>query len=178
MYRTSGRVGSVQLSSLFTYSCSAPQSPATEEVIYWCSEEMGSINNDNYLIDGSVRWYIAYQRGMIYSSQRLVKLSHSTMSSSTQDLLPHLDLGNTFGALFIGVTLAAVLVHQERPKKPGSNLSTLIIWILHPKTYKWKQTARIFLESVASLSGIRLSVLQVVSDPSISESVVSDLTVK
>ncbi|KAJ8590751.1 hypothetical protein M405DRAFT_815512 [Rhizopogon salebrosus TDB-379] len=33
-----------------------------------------------------------------------------TMSSSTQDLpTPNLDLGNTFGALFIGVTLAAVL---------------------------------------------------------------------
>jgi hypothetical protein len=35
-----------------------------------------------------------------------------TMSSSTQDLpTPNLDLGNTFGALFIGVTLAAVLVN-------------------------------------------------------------------
>jgi len=31
------------------------------------------------------------------------------MSSSTQDLLPHLDLRNTFGALFIGVSFAAVL---------------------------------------------------------------------
>ncbi|OJA20786.1 hypothetical protein AZE42_11307 [Rhizopogon vesiculosus] len=30
------------------------------------------------------------------------------MSSSTQDLLPHLDLTDTFGALFIGATLAAV----------------------------------------------------------------------
>ncbi|KAG0706001.1 hypothetical protein DFH29DRAFT_237766 [Suillus ampliporus] len=31
------------------------------------------------------------------------------MSSSTQDLIPHLDLGSTFGALFIGVITAAVL---------------------------------------------------------------------
>ncbi|KAG2033876.1 hypothetical protein BDR03DRAFT_984706 [Suillus americanus] len=31
------------------------------------------------------------------------------MSSSAQDLLPQVDLGNTFGALFIGVTLSAVL---------------------------------------------------------------------
>ncbi|OAX31138.1 hypothetical protein K503DRAFT_788031, partial [Rhizopogon vinicolor AM-OR11-026] len=29
--------------------------------------------------------------------------------SSTQDLFPDIDLGNTFGALFIGVVLAAVL---------------------------------------------------------------------
>jgi len=33
--------------------------------------------------------------------------------SSTQDLLPHLDLGNTFGALFIRVTFAAVLVNSS-----------------------------------------------------------------
>ncbi|KAG2345097.1 hypothetical protein BDR05DRAFT_909162 [Suillus weaverae] len=31
------------------------------------------------------------------------------MSSSTQDLIPQLHLGNTFGALFIGVTFAAIL---------------------------------------------------------------------
>ncbi|KAG1753173.1 hypothetical protein EDB19DRAFT_1902822 [Suillus lakei] len=31
------------------------------------------------------------------------------MSSSTQDLIPQLHLGNTFGALFIGVTVAAIL---------------------------------------------------------------------
>ncbi|KAG0698373.1 hypothetical protein DFH29DRAFT_102667 [Suillus ampliporus] len=31
------------------------------------------------------------------------------MSSSTQDVIPQLDLGNTFGALFIGVVLAALL---------------------------------------------------------------------
>ncbi|KAG1811275.1 uncharacterized protein BJ212DRAFT_565188 [Suillus subaureus] len=31
------------------------------------------------------------------------------MASSTQDLIPHLQLANTFGALFIGVILAAVL---------------------------------------------------------------------
>ncbi|KAG1822493.1 uncharacterized protein BJ212DRAFT_806974 [Suillus subaureus] len=31
------------------------------------------------------------------------------MASSTQDLIPHLQLANTFGALFIGVVLAAVL---------------------------------------------------------------------
>ncbi|OJA19040.1 hypothetical protein AZE42_13848, partial [Rhizopogon vesiculosus] len=29
--------------------------------------------------------------------------------SSTQDLLPHVYLGNTFGAVFIGVALAAIL---------------------------------------------------------------------
>ena len=63
-------------------------------------------------------------------------------------------------------------IHQESPKKPGSNLSILIIWIPYDKTYKWKQTARIFLESVASISEFRLSVLQVAHDPSIS---VSDL---
>jgi hypothetical protein len=32
------------------------------------------------------------------------------MSSSTQDLIPQLQLGNTFGALFIGVIFAAMLV--------------------------------------------------------------------
>ncbi|KAG1879067.1 hypothetical protein F4604DRAFT_551382 [Suillus subluteus] len=31
------------------------------------------------------------------------------MASSTQDLIPHIQLANTFGALFIGVVLAAVL---------------------------------------------------------------------
>ncbi|KAG1854872.1 hypothetical protein F4604DRAFT_1801446 [Suillus subluteus] len=31
------------------------------------------------------------------------------MASSTQDLIPHLQLANTFGALFIGVIIAAVL---------------------------------------------------------------------
>ncbi|KAG1861781.1 hypothetical protein DFJ58DRAFT_657271 [Suillus subalutaceus] len=31
------------------------------------------------------------------------------MSSSAQDLIPTLNIGNTFGALFIGVTIAAVL---------------------------------------------------------------------
>jgi hypothetical protein len=30
------------------------------------------------------------------------------MSSSTQDLLPHVDLRNTFGAIFIGAIFAAV----------------------------------------------------------------------
>jgi len=32
------------------------------------------------------------------------------MTSSTQDLLPQPDIGNTFGALFIGVNLAAMSV--------------------------------------------------------------------
>ncbi|KAG1854858.1 hypothetical protein F4604DRAFT_1801315 [Suillus subluteus] len=31
------------------------------------------------------------------------------MSSSAQDLISQLNIGNTFGALFIGVTIAAVL---------------------------------------------------------------------
>jgi hypothetical protein len=34
------------------------------------------------------------------------------MSSSAQDL-PQLDLGNTYGALFIGVIVAAVLVNHS-----------------------------------------------------------------
>lgn len=34
--------------------------------------------------------------------------AYSSMSSSTQDILSHLDLRNTFGALFIGVSFAAV----------------------------------------------------------------------
>lgn len=33
------------------------------------------------------------------------------MSSSTQDLLPQINLGNTFGALLIGVVLSAVFVN-------------------------------------------------------------------
>jgi hypothetical protein len=32
------------------------------------------------------------------------------MSSSTQDLIPQLHLGDTFGALFLGVVFAAMLV--------------------------------------------------------------------
>ncbi|KIK35742.1 hypothetical protein CY34DRAFT_811899 [Suillus luteus UH-Slu-Lm8-n1] len=31
------------------------------------------------------------------------------MSSSAHDLLPHVDLGNTFGVLFIAVTISALL---------------------------------------------------------------------
>ncbi|KAG2151810.1 hypothetical protein BD769DRAFT_4554 [Suillus cothurnatus] len=34
---------------------------------------------------------------------------YTSMSSSTQDLIPQLQLGNTFGALFIGVIFAAIL---------------------------------------------------------------------
>jgi len=48
----------------------------------------------------------------IYSTTKLLhdwQNWKSVMSSSTQD--PQLDLGNTYGALFIGATLAAVLVH-------------------------------------------------------------------
>jgi len=37
----------------------------------------------------------------------LGELSQSTMSS-TQDLLPHVYLGSTFGAVFIGAVLAAM----------------------------------------------------------------------
>jgi predicted membrane protein len=33
------------------------------------------------------------------------------MSSSVQNAIPQLDMGNTLGALFIGVILAAVLVN-------------------------------------------------------------------
>jgi len=39
-------------------------------------------------------------------------IRHWTMSSSTQDLIPQLDLGNTFGALFIGAIISAVSVHH------------------------------------------------------------------
>jgi hypothetical protein len=41
----------------------------------------------------------------------LVEVVWPTMSSSAQDLLPQVDLGNTFGALFIGVALSAVFVN-------------------------------------------------------------------
>ncbi|KAG1785333.1 uncharacterized protein HD556DRAFT_142543 [Suillus plorans] len=39
----------------------------------------------------------------------LVGFTRPAMSSSTQDLSPHINLGNTFGALLIGVALSAVL---------------------------------------------------------------------
>jgi hypothetical protein len=38
------------------------------------------------------------------------RLLQSTMSSSAQDLLPNIDLANMFGAFFLGVIIAALLV--------------------------------------------------------------------
>ncbi|KAG2098924.1 uncharacterized protein F5147DRAFT_839488, partial [Suillus discolor] len=64
------------------------------------------------------------------------------MSSSTQDLLPQLNLGNTFGALFIGVALSAVLfgvtnvqtfIYFQTHKDTGMTFFKLIViwlWIL------------------------------------------------
>ncbi|KAG1733122.1 hypothetical protein EDB19DRAFT_1731682 [Suillus lakei] len=39
-------------------------------------------------------------------------MAQPAMSPSTQDLIPQVDLGNTFGALLIGVVLAAMLVNH------------------------------------------------------------------
>jgi hypothetical protein len=44
---------------------------------------------------------------MVESLAGIDPINH-TMASSTQDLIPHLQIVNTFGALFIGVVLAAV----------------------------------------------------------------------
>ncbi|KAG0699680.1 hypothetical protein DFH29DRAFT_38704 [Suillus ampliporus] len=64
------------------------------------------------------------------------------MSSSTQDLIPHLDLGSTFGALFIGVITAAVLfgftnlqafVYFQTHRDTGRTFYKLVViwlWIL------------------------------------------------
>ncbi|KAG1808927.1 uncharacterized protein BJ212DRAFT_1484780 [Suillus subaureus] len=63
-------------------------------------------------------------------------------SSSAQDLLPQIDLGNTFGALFIGVTLSAVLfgltnvqisIYFQTHRVTGMTIFKLIViwlWIL------------------------------------------------
>ncbi|KAG2352144.1 hypothetical protein BDR07DRAFT_1439264 [Suillus spraguei] len=64
------------------------------------------------------------------------------MSSSPQDLIPQLDIGTTFGALFIGVTIAAVLfglsniqafIYFQTHKDTGIlffNLAVIWLWIL------------------------------------------------
>ncbi|KAG2339036.1 hypothetical protein BDR05DRAFT_892391 [Suillus weaverae] len=49
------------------------------------------------------------------------------MSSSAQELLPQVDLGNTFGALLIGVTLSAVLFGL-------TNVQTFIYFQTHRDT--------------------------------------------
>jgi len=50
----------------------------------------------------------------VYNGPLLAELSQS-MSSSAQALAPSLDLGNTYGALFIGVVIAAMLVNHLFP---------------------------------------------------------------
>ncbi|KAG0695668.1 hypothetical protein DFH29DRAFT_1005251 [Suillus ampliporus] len=64
------------------------------------------------------------------------------MSSSTQDRIPQLDLGSTFGALFIGVTIAAVLfgvtnvqafIYFQTHRDTGRTcykLAVICLWIL------------------------------------------------
>jgi hypothetical protein len=61
------------------------------------------------------------------------------MSSSAQDAIPQLDLGNTFGALFIGVVLAAVLfgltnvqafIYLQAHKSAGITFFKLVVvWL-------------------------------------------------
>ncbi|KAJ8584407.1 hypothetical protein M405DRAFT_866251 [Rhizopogon salebrosus TDB-379] len=60
------------------------------------------------------------------------------MSSPPQDLLPHIDLGNTFGLIFIGVTLAAVLfgimnvqafVYFQTHRGTGTLYKFIVIWL-------------------------------------------------
>ncbi|KAG1762606.1 hypothetical protein EDD22DRAFT_891152 [Suillus occidentalis] len=67
---------------------------------------------------------------------------HPTMSSSAQDPIPRIDIGRTFGALFIGVTFAAVLfglssvqvfVYFQTHKGSGTTfykLAVIFLWIL------------------------------------------------
>ncbi|KAG0696393.1 hypothetical protein DFH29DRAFT_951375, partial [Suillus ampliporus] len=60
------------------------------------------------------------------------------MSSSMQDVIPQLDLGNTFGAFFIAVTVAAVLfglsnvqafIYFQMNKSKGITFyKLLVIW--------------------------------------------------
>ncbi|KAG0698366.1 hypothetical protein DFH29DRAFT_102304 [Suillus ampliporus] len=64
------------------------------------------------------------------------------MSSSTQDLIPQLNLGSTFGALFIGVTIAAILfgvtnvqafIYFQTHRDTGRTFYKLVViglWIL------------------------------------------------
>ncbi|KAG0695670.1 hypothetical protein DFH29DRAFT_257379 [Suillus ampliporus] len=72
------------------------------------------------------------------------ELAHdqSIMSSSTQDRIPQLDLGSTFGALFIGVTIAALLfgvtnvqafIYFQTHRDTGRTFYKLVViclWIL------------------------------------------------
>ncbi|KAG0709143.1 hypothetical protein DFH29DRAFT_216194 [Suillus ampliporus] len=64
------------------------------------------------------------------------------MSSSTQDVIPQLDLGNTFGALFIGAILATMLfgvtniqafIYFQTHRDTGKTfykLAVILLWIL------------------------------------------------
>ncbi|KAG0709139.1 hypothetical protein DFH29DRAFT_1074883 [Suillus ampliporus] len=64
------------------------------------------------------------------------------MSSSTQDIIPQLDLGNTYGALFIGAILAAMLfgvtniqafIYFQTHRGTGKTfykLAVILLWIL------------------------------------------------
>ncbi|KAG0694243.1 hypothetical protein DFH29DRAFT_1072971 [Suillus ampliporus] len=72
----------------------------------------------------------------------IYKLLQSMMSSSTQDDIPQLDLGNTYGALFIGAILATMLfgvtniqafIYFQTHRGTGKTfykLTVILLWIL------------------------------------------------